>query len=1086
MARRSASTLRQLHNAECAYVLFIDGIQYAFATEHEDGALLGTGSGSWIYASSQDISGKEATHNREVLPGLLLPSSFSIGELELDDGQLRRGSVNFEIQDLGGTVLDLFSTENKPYDVLGQDIAAGTSNLGTSYTGSPQSVTINPQGRYIDLERIGSGGQRRVFPFIPDNDLVGYSHITFPGGDSGIPDEIRVSDDPILWEGRLCALYRIYRDPEGDNSGISDWTLWGDAYDAGDLVWWGVCRGIESATPWGKVRISCFGPEGLLSRKLGTLCPTESYRVQGGPLSLDADERGFAVWWTTLTGSAGSSVLEDCNSSIFNNDFSSSYDNHGDLADRIQDVLEDSFNNNTANGTSGNNYTTGTFTSASVAQSSTSINLEAQAGLRYGNQNSSGFYIGIADTTGLNEATLQMRICMHEKVWRFLGYEPLVQNASVSEDFTHFPFEYYSNNPFDPLPGDTYEYQGNGYWVAIFDTRHAGVEDWNNNGNPITWRPLSPDGTHILNRTGEQLVGIDMSTVDVIPQKTITYTEEAETAFGAAPTGGRVMVFKGQIRRAPEGATQEELNEVEAEDIYQVAQVSYRRLGGIGRQLYIERWLDPRMFGFSNPPLDRDWQFSASDSGIECKFLNCYTSSPGRPDNAFMVFMQMMLSTGAATGYSGAESDGAPPSFTDGPNSLSGSDGSGMYGDTEIGDLGLAIPSSMVQSYSSIQQAFSSVDGGYEGPMNIGKVFYNGPFDSGDFFKELMATRRLIWSLNGKRYGLRVIENFSIDDADISISENDLVGRVGDPTDVMPEQSFIYVGPVDKTMLRFGKSAWDNEFSHEREYPSRDRGARYRSGVRTIELSDPLLQSPENFVGASIGSRYEDVFGPSWDRDLRNLWTREVPGFMASTHYVVDVSVCRVKGQDIMPGTIIRFSNPWVIGRNGERGVSEQVALCLGVRFSPRDESYKVTMMLFGGQQDSPRFFAPIAKVLGVSGSTIYLEGGWGLTGLSDEASMFIEPSFSTAGGEGSVYIFDQDGNTTSNYTVASVDSVNNTITVTGGPITGTYRDKHKWVVFAPYGDHGSTSWARAYTLVTTDDDGTFDSGGVNGWRMRV
>ena len=151
-----------------------------------------------------------------------------------------------------------------------------------------------------------------------------------------------------------------------------------------------------------------------------------------------------------------------------------------------------------------------------------------------------------------------------------------------------------------------------------------------------------------------------------------------------------------------------------------------------------------------------------------------------------------------------------------------------------------------------------------------------------------------------------------------------------------------------------------------------------------------------------------------------------------------------------------------------------------------RSEVYIVEALMYGGWLNSPRSFMPIAKVLGVSGSTIYLDdSAWGATALTNKSNQFDEPSFSTVGVEGYVYIFDQDGTVTTNYQISSVDTSANTITVSGGPITGTFRDKHKWVVFSAHDDQSSTAWPRTYGLVNVDPDGTFGSSSTSGWRLK-
>ena len=117
-------------DSECAYVLFIEGLPYAFATPHNFNAntpaegLLGSGASSWIGVSEAALG--ETVGQRTVKPGLIMPSTLPIGRIDLSTGMLESTSATFKLMDFDGTVANLFCNEDADYDVLGQDIQPGT------------------------------------------------------------------------------------------------------------------------------------------------------------------------------------------------------------------------------------------------------------------------------------------------------------------------------------------------------------------------------------------------------------------------------------------------------------------------------------------------------------------------------------------------------------------------------------------------------------------------------------------------------------------------------------------------------------------------------------------------------------------------------------------------------------------------------------------------------------------------------------------------------------------------------------------------------------------------------------------------
>src|SRR5690606_8023189 len=87
---------------------------------------------------------------------------------------------------------------------------------------------------------------------------------------------------------------------------------------------------------------------------------------------------------------------------------------------------------------------------------------------------------------------------------------------------------------------------------------------------------------------------------------------------------------------------------------------------------------------------------------------------------------------------------------------------------------------------------------------------------------------------------------------------------------------------------------------HQRmiDLPARDPGASVRRGdLRESLRDDGLFPDAWQLQGVD-----------PWEYDFRVLWTHEMAEWRAKRHFLVKTTLHRVAGQDVWPGTRVRFS----------------------------------------------------------------------------------------------------------------------------------------------------------------------------------
>ena len=285
--------IRQARFSECAYAIFIEGMSDVYVTSHTGGNLTGSGAGSWIgryEASAAAFAAGEVIGARTVKLGLTIPDSFKCQpDLDPNTGMFRTSVMSFTLTDLDGSLPTLFAQEGKDSYRLLTRIAPGTAvhtsvNVRDTVDGGGNSFStvssewIAANGCYVDLERLGPTGQRRFLPCMPAEHVtwVGHEHASWEDGTQDSVDEtsgpprVRVSFDPLVFEGRKCAIYRIYKDDAIELDSQLSWPDWGDQHAADNLVWFGQLRDsgkiVGNGTSWKR---SAFSQEAWRKRTLG-------------------------------------------------------------------------------------------------------------------------------------------------------------------------------------------------------------------------------------------------------------------------------------------------------------------------------------------------------------------------------------------------------------------------------------------------------------------------------------------------------------------------------------------------------------------------------------------------------------------------------------------------------------------------------------------------------------------------------------------------------------------------------------------------------------------------------------------------
>lgn len=1024
----TTAELAAMTDNQHALVLLVDGIEPGF-TDNADLAGITTGTGHVVRL------------------GLTRDGLSWRMACDLRTGMLLDSPATFTIYDFDGDLARLFAANDDSEQSLG-DVPLGAGLPIHPSTSLAARTALH--GQNVGVERIGSSGERRRFPCVPDFE-IGLEHgITLPEFDiAGAP----VSDNPIVWAGRRAVLYRCFRDhvtyPDR-NAGPTSWRPFSEAV----RVWWGTLRdeGDVSGRSWS---LRADGPESWLRKPLAVAYQDKPVRVVGDTTlvtSGDAREDGMLVNLYVTTSSGG---LIDEQYGLQN--FATSIT--GTTTDAIrQDVIDE--------------------IAAAAAATGTDGVWEQQPGYAVSMDSEGVIRISISNAT---DGMGVMQLCLHRKVWAILGFDVEAQ-ASIepSEDEPRYiAFQQVGEHVTFLTPGPD-------YWYAQIVTGGSGP-DWplgmNNGGATRVYRPWYDSGTHVL------LAGLNEGRGQVF--------RLADAAVGAG-TSQSTVVHPGQLDRPPasdpddvaapytiEGTAVDRqglwlffgkrrfAGSDETFDEYWWARASWTNAGGqqdgcvFGDTIVVTEWLDSGLFGTpSRGSVRSDWiarteTIEEGDGQVLAVPVLCLGYSQGSGlDLAHVVLQRLLLTTGTSAGWDSYAGD-ATAVLHAGDNEPSGTHT--IRRDAEVAALGLGIPAEYVQTPSAFAAEADKIEN--QQILNTKSVFSPG-YQSIDAIRSLVQSMGWAIHLRDGRYGVWCpADPVTLADASISLTRS--VRAISYKRRRELEQDLRKWAPIDRWRFDTAWTPHINRASRTLELRSPDVGARYRSGdVEQKVMAHAMRQD---------GGRVERV------AQLSRWWAQrhfEVRGYpVPMVQY----------GQRLWPGTIVRLTDPELVDPSGVYGVEDRLAVVTGVRTTMGvDEGITtVDLLVFADRSNTPRVHAFSARGLGYDDSTddLYVDDNWlGIEsdGTWLDASFFTEPLYTGIvqfGGNAVIEWWQWDGETmsqTGSGTVSSVTAAVGASRIRLTSVSGTYyRDMDTIVVLRPT-TTANAAWVDALYSPISNDAGTW------------
>lgn len=1046
----TVSELAAMSHHEVAYVLFLEGCPFAFTDRAE---IAGTGGFSWI-----------ADEDRRVLEGLTVPESITYstslesGMLESEDG------ATFVIQDFDEELI-AYMRSPEDADIVGELLRPLDDPAPTDLISADGQTDVPIWGRFVNGEAIGQFGERNRFQVFPGDPMPGPSHAAFVGDVQTLATSI-VTDGPTHMEGRRVALYRIFRDVTSSAEGFAAWPGWSLQFASGEsLVWFGTLRELSAeARTW---KLACDGPSSFLRKQLNADRPATWERITTS-VGLD-DTPGqredlLAIELSYVEGGTGLVALGA--SSLF---------------DEIDDVLP----------------TSGTPSEYRTAVNSRLSALAATAGptITWGTYyNAEGSLQPGYATTKIDDQSgyaAVWRLTMSEKLWRYLGYDPLVQQAQNFETAYEIRF----------LPAATLQAQGlalpgPGYWAAEFATTPLGFPTAqsanthaDNDGTPRNHLALTPEGVSMLYPGGGQelVVGLGPSAPFIESQLNRPPGEHTFSDGGGDTDSTGYFAFRGSYRTS--------IDE-DPRTMVQVAKCSWHNdaslLGAMfganassERQLYLERFVDPRWFGCDRKPLDHVWA-SLDLSYAPFAFVG-YNEKFG--DRADLILLRTMLSTGTAS-WSGFDGQGAVRTL--GANAHPDAvydEGS----DVEVSDLGLGVYHALVDWASFEATADLLPAGGGSSPLLRCKYGFIGSLDSQELIARILEPRG--WGLGFVRGQFRLFslpQTLAVEDAEVVIEPDDFCS---DDQMFVEQVSLRPLQPKDKFSITYGTPLVE-EAAPEVELVASVRAQDPASRTRHSNAQ----QETDGFGMVPVDLWHGENAPPNWVGAWAQLWATTIAGWAGSPQVMVeDVPLMWSKARLLGPGSIVRFTSYFGPGREGTYGLTNKVGRVTKVQLDLHQLTAKVTILLQAGSATAARRFAPVAFVVddvttveerhNAATRTFYCyENAFGHEGTAHDVTAFAEPDGYAVGGDAVVHGWQFDGREwaqTFSFTVESVSSADDSITYKAGSLAGTWHEgRYTMLCLAPYDDQPADSWPRALFSVITASNFTFGSGPTPGFKL--
>jgi hypothetical protein len=684
----------------------------------------------------------------------------------------------------------------------------------------------------------------------------------------------------------------------------------------------------------------------------------------------------------------------------------------------------------------------------------------------------------------------------------FAPFDPTHQvNSTIGEAIS---YRAQGSNPLD----------WGGYWVGVFPTYNPESQDIvlegaDNGGNWRHTEALYPAG--IVRLVAQpQYVTLGMDSV---------YSEGqlASPASNALPrpqiNGADVdsagwFVFRGKIARGVSPFD----DSVEFDDYVQIARCSWVNSGGqIGRdatqrpRIHVERWENPRAFGFDHDRMTRPW-LAGGTTQIECAPIGVWaTPFTGgllfEPDHAHNTITRILCSTGTAGPWQGG---GQLQWLLEGDNHPTGSTWAGdefWGGDVTIADMGLGVPRAAID-FDSFVDCAEALEGSRSDPLN--RVVYAslGPARAEDILGQALSGRG--WAFGWKRSATdkhprwscySVVDPIAIGDVEITLTESDKAGDVEDNRTWISDQELQFSAPVDRFRIRARQNPITGDYAIDETVASLDREARGRGGRVSYEITDGGLSDYTQFSGWQAWT---------WILSWRRRFARLHGEWYARSNSLVTMTISPTQGQFCYPGTAVRLTDPRVYNAGGSYGITDVTGRIIRTELVLTGKFGGCTRagILVGQEQVSDtilsgtRQWAPGGRVWSHNSttSTLYLTGPWdgdflGMGGSHDDIDGFEEPAWSTTAGTATIEVLQSmDGGDTwgDAWTadISSVDTAAKSIVYTN--TSGTlYRDTDKIVRFLDYDNQAAGNWVTSIFYVLADGlTQQFGSGPTDAWRL--
>jgi hypothetical protein len=1052
----TVAELAQRPEQRVAYLFVVDGLRYMWSDVLD---LCGSGAGSWL---GEDYGDRVVLLGHGGGDASMIPDSIETGT-DLESGMLRGSSIDINITDRDGVLIELMK-EPDEVDYFAERLSPTMDPAPATVVGWG-GATVDVHGRCVGAETIGPAGERHLYNCFPGSSLPGMDHAAVDSTDNLTIARSAISDAPEWLQGRRCALYVIRADPTTGLTGAAAYPDWQTQFDSGySLLWWGTVQTVDNeGHVW---KIACDGPDSLLRKSLNTTSPSE-WRPLSGNLSLRTDpgER------EDLMGIAFNYLSPD----VTINNRRCGYS----LFDETDDVIPSGLGVSALADT----------IRARLTTLSAATGPDGEEWTNYRNS-ALKFDLGVIavrtddDSPALNAI---IHLCLHEKVWRYLGWDPITQARTVAEIESQYdaPFKPLVDF-FTPMTGITSPVPGPGYYYGTFGTIPVGMTAGENGPSVDSdgvWRsyfPLVEAGVTMLQPQGGQEVTLAFGSSPYWTGQLARPVADHVMTNGLPCDRTGFLVFKGSYR---------ESIEEDAIDRYAVAKVSWASQNetisedGEGAcTVFVERYLDPRLFGFKDPPFKTVW----SALNLEWSTLAVIGYNTNSLDYAHLVALRLLLSTGTKA-FDAGSYEGVPgATYELGDNAHPDAVAPHLEGsDQDIADLGLAVPHELIDWQSFINTADALPVGGFKSNLNRVKIAYQGPFDSQQLLEDLLKPRAWAMGLAGYRYSLHSMPAvLDADDATVTITEADLDSQV---FPYVPKVGMTPFTGVDTGEIEYHFSATSEggETSSEPIKPLSAR-AKNRHGNSSISLTGRGLVDRRHWIDDKDNAKPED-----WLSAWRQLWNSTMSEYLLAPHQMLEALPVRSpKANSLNPGTVVLLTNAWAATRTGAYGMIGRVGRVMSVRRDTQSLTATCDILVQAGDANTRRRFSPIAAVLDdvetlekrhdAASRTIFCYGDrFGASGGSD-VKYFAEPSWSAIGGDALVHGYSYDGSAWSKkfqFEVESVDTTAHTITYKAGTFSGTFREREYHVLVLAGYDDQTAAWPKALFLVHTLSTGKFGAG---------